>query len=84
MDVVIVRKPSLTKDRYFTLFTEAKLLERDVAFSLYKSAAAIDLRDYYKRRKNAGYLVVIFRLDGRKEYSSNVLLSFAAENGIRL
>lgn len=66
------------------MFTEAKSLERDVAFSLYKSAATTDLRNYYKRRKNAGYLVVIFRLDGRKEYSSNVLLAFAAKNRIRL
>lgn len=84
VDVILVRQPSLTKDQYATLFTEAKALEREISFLSYKSAAAVDLKSYYQRRKNAGYSVVVYRLDGGKEYSRNALLRFAAENGIRL
>lgn len=74
VDVVLVRQPSLTKDRYFILFTEAKSLERDILFLLYKSAAATNIKIYYRRRKNEGYSIVVYRLDGGKEYSSNTLL----------
>lgn len=84
VDVVTVREPSLTKDHYFTLFTEAKALEREVFFSSHKGSAAVDLKTYHKRRKNAGYTVVIYRLDGGREYGGNALLSYAAEEGIRL
>lgn len=84
MDVVTVRQPSLNKDYYFTLFTEAKALERKVFFSSYKNVASIHLQTYYVRRKNAGYLVIIFRLDGGREYGGNRLLMYAAINGIRL
>lgn len=35
-------------------------------------------------RKNARYLVIIFRLDRGKEYRGNALLAFAANNSIRL
>lgn len=84
VDVVLVREPSLTKDQYFTLFIEAKALEREVTFLLYKSSAAVLLKDYYIQRKNARYSVVVFRLDRGKEYRGNVLLLFAADNSIRL
>lgn len=47
VDVVLVREPSLTKDQYFTLFIEAKALEREVTFSLHKSSAAVSLKNYY-------------------------------------
>lgn len=66
------------------MFTEGKSLERDVFFSEHKGAAALYLKSYYIRRKNAGYSVIVFRIDGGKEYSSNVLLAFAADNSIRL
>lgn len=84
VDVVLVREPSLTKDQYFTLFTEAKALEREVTFLLYKSSAAVSLKNYYLQRKNAGYSIVVFRLDRGKEYGGNALLLFAADNSIRL
>lgn len=84
LDVVTVREPSLTKDQYFSLFTEAKSLEREVFFSPNKGAAAVHIKRYYMRRKNASYTVIIFRLDGGREYGGNSLLAFAAENGIRL
>lgn len=84
VDVVLVREPSLTKDQYFTLFIEAKALEREVTFLLHKSSAAVLLKDYYIQRKNARYSIVVFRLDRGKEYRGNVLLLFAADNSIRL
>lgn len=84
IDVVIVRQPSYRRDRYFTLFTEAKTLERKVEFSSYKSTAAGYIKGYVKRRKNESTSVVVLRLDGSKEYGSNELLQFAADNGIRL
>lgn len=84
VDVVTVRHPSITKDKYFILFTEGKALEREVEFSAYKGGAAVYLKGYYIRRKNAGYIVIVFRLDGRKEYGRNALLAFAADNSIRL
>lgn len=42
------------------------------------------MKTYYKRRKNARYSIVIYRLDRGKEYSRNALLSFVAKNSIRL
>lgn len=84
VDVVYVRQPSLTKDRNFILFIEGKALKREAYFSAYKGAAAVYLKTYYLQRRNASYLVVIFRIDGGKEYRGNALLVFAAENSIRL
>lgn len=84
IDVVIVRYPSLTKDRYFILFTEAKALERDVFFLSYKSGATVYIQTYYIRRKNTRYLVVIYRLDRGREYRGNVLITFVTINSIRL
>lgn len=84
VDVVTVRQPSLNKDNYFTLFTEAKALERDVFFLSHKSGAAVHFKTYYRRQKNASYSVIIYRLDRGKEYSSNALLMYAADEGIRL
>lgn len=84
VDVVTVRHPSITKDKYFTLFTEGKALEREVEFSAYKGGATVHLKGYYIRRKNARYTVIVFRLDSRKEYGRNALLAFAADNSIRL
>lgn len=66
------------------MFTEGKSLEREVFFSKHKGAAALYLKTYYIRRKNARYAVIIFRIDGGKEYRGNVLLAFAADNSIRL
>lgn len=84
VDVITVRQPSLTKDKYATLFTEGKTLERDVCFSEHKGVAASYLKGYYIRRKSAGYSVIVFRIDGGKEYRGNSLLAFAANEGIRL
>lgn len=82
--MITIRQPSLTKDKYTTLFTEGKTLERDVYFSEYKGVAASYLKGYYIRRKSARYSVIVFRIDRGKEYRGNLLLAFAANEGIRL
>lgn len=84
LDVVTVRQPGLMKEKYMTLFTEAKHLEREAYFSTHKSGAAVHIKTYYIRVKVIGYTVVVLRLDGGKEYGGNELLRFAADNGIRL
>lgn len=84
LDVVTVRQPSLLKERYITLFIEAKTLERKGYFSAYKNGTAIYIKTYYVRVKVIGYLVVIIRLNGSKEYGGNELLRFVVENSIRL
>lgn len=84
LDIVTVRQPGLIKEKYITLFTEAKYLEREVYFSTYKSGATVYIKTYYIRVKVIRYTVVVLRLDGRKEYSGNELLRFAADNSIRL
>lgn len=84
VDVVTVRHPSITKDKYFVLFIEGKALEREVEFSAYKGGTTVYLKGYYIRRKNTRYIVIIFRLDSRKEYSRNTLLAFVVDNSIRL
>lgn len=84
VDVVIVRYPSITKDNHFILFIEGKALEREVEFSAYKGGTTVYLKGYYVRRKNTRYIVIVFRLDSRKEYSRNTLLAFVVDNSIRL
>lgn len=72
------------KEKYITLFTEAKHLEREAYFSTYKSGATVYIKTYYIRVKVIRYTIVVLRLDGRKEYSGNELLRFIADNSIRL
>lgn len=82
--IVTVRQPGLIKEKYITLFTEAKHLEREAYFSTYKSGAIVYIKTYYIRVKVIRYTIVVLRLDGRKEYSGNELLRFAVDNSIRL
>lgn len=79
-----MRQLGLIKERYITLFTEAKHLEREAYFSTYKSSAIVYIKTYYVSVKVIRYTVVVLRLDRGKEYSGNKLLYYVADNSIRL